>query len=47
MNCPIPTCEDNYIGETVGKHIKGNNGRNHKPNILKHMAQENIKSKEL
>ena len=54
VNCPIPTCGDNYIGETarrIHECIKDHNGRNHKSHMLKHsiekhhdnVAQENFK----
>ena len=54
MNCPIPTCEGNYIGETarhIHEHIKDHNGRDHKSHMVKHsiekyhynVAQENFK----
>ena len=54
VNCPIPTCGDNYIGETarrIHERIKDHNGRNYKSHMLKHsiekhldnVAQENFK----
>ena len=54
MNCPIPTCEDNYIGETsrrIHEGIKDRSGRDRKSHMLKHsiekhhdnVAQENLK----
>ena len=53
MNCPIPTCEDNYIGETarrIREGAKDYNGRDCKSHMLKHniekhydnVAQENL-----
>ena len=37
VNCPTPTCEENYIGETarhIHERIKDNNERDHKPHML-------------
>ena len=42
-NCPIPTCEDNYIGETarrIHKRIKDHNGRDHKSHMLKYSIEK-------
>lgn len=43
MNCPITSCEDNYVGETARRRyerIKGCNGRDHKSHILKHSVEK-------
>ena len=39
VNCPISTCEDNYIGETarrIHKSIKEHGGKDHKSYMVKH-----------
>ena len=54
VNCPLPTCKDNYIGETarrIREPIKDHNGRDHKSHMLKYsiekhhdnVTQENFK----
>ena len=43
MNCPIPACKDNYIGETAhhkNERIKDYNERDHKLHMLKHSIEE-------
>ena len=54
VSCPLPTCDDNYIGETtcrIHERIKDHNGRDDKLHMLKHsiekhhdhVTQENFK----
>ena len=43
VNCPIPTCEDNYTGETarrINERIKDHNRRDLKWHILKHRIEK-------
>ena len=46
VNCPIPTCEDNYIGETarrINERIKDHNRRDHKWHMLKQRIEKDHK----
>ena len=43
VNCSLPTCEDNYIGETargIHEHVENHNGRDHKLHMLKHSIEK-------
>ena len=45
VNCPLPTCEENYIGETarhIHECIKDHNGRDHKSHMLKHSIEKHL-----